>query len=198
MFLFFDTETTGIPKNYKAPASDLENWPRLVQLGYLLYDKNKKLIASGDYIIKPNGFIIPSEASKIHGITTQTALKEGKELATVLFEILNHIETADYLIAHNMAFDEKILGAELLRCRFLNLIENKNRICTMLATTEFCAIPGLYGNKWPKLSELHFKLFGNDFEGAHNAVVDIEATAKCFWELYRIGLIKLEEKKQTR
>jgi len=36
MYLFFDAETTGIPRNYKVPASDHRNWPRLVQIAWLL------------------------------------------------------------------------------------------------------------------------------------------------------------------
>jgi len=189
MYLFFDTETTGIPKNYKAPANDLENWPRLVQLGYLMYSKTGKLIASGDYIVLPKGFSIPVEASKVHGITTEIAIQVGKEINIVLEEFYSLVERADFLVAHNMAFDEKIIGAELLRNKFQNIIEKKIRICTMLTTVDYCAIPGPYGNKWPKLSELHLKLFGSDFEGAHNAFADIEATSKCFWELINLKLI---------
>jgi len=30
MYLFFDTETTGLPRNWKAPVTDLDNWPRMV------------------------------------------------------------------------------------------------------------------------------------------------------------------------
>jgi DNA polymerase III subunit epsilon len=59
----------------------------------------------------------------------------------------------------------------------------------MNATTDFCTIRGPYGFKWPKLSELHYKLFKTNFEEAHNAAADIQATAKCFWELKRIGVI---------
>ncbi len=59
----------------------------------------------------------------------------------------------------------------------------------MERTTNFCAIDGPYGYKWPKLSELHFKLFNTGFEEAHNAAVDIKATAKCFWELKRLNKI---------
>ena len=59
----------------------------------------------------------------------------------------------------------------------------------MQSTTNFCAIDGPYGYKWPKLSELHYKLFRTGFEEAHNASVDITATAKCFWELKRLGKI---------
>ena len=59
----------------------------------------------------------------------------------------------------------------------------------MESTINFCAIKGPYGNKWPKLSELYYKLFRTDFKEAHNAIVDISATAKCFWELKRLGKI---------
>ena len=60
----------------------------------------------------------------------------------------------------------------------------------MQSSTNYCAIPGFYGNyKWPTLDELHRKLFNTGFEDAHDASVDINATAKCFWELKRRGVI---------
>ena len=59
----------------------------------------------------------------------------------------------------------------------------------MHASTDYCKLRGPYGYKWPKLSELHIKLFGEDFKEAHNASVDINATAKCFWKMRKIGLI---------
>jgi len=67
MYLFFDTETTGLPLNWKAPVTHVNNWPRMVQLAYLYYDTDGKMIDSGDYIIKPEGFTIPAEVSRIHG-----------------------------------------------------------------------------------------------------------------------------------
>lgn len=190
MYLFFDTETTGLPKNWKAPLEDLTNWPRLVQLAWLLYDKSGNMIAAKDYIIQPNGFTIPAEASKVHGISTERAISEGMPLQFVLMEFEKDIRRSEFLVAHNMSFDEKIVGAEFLRLHLPNIVANKQRICTMQKATNFCAIPGPYGYKWPKLSELHIKLFNRDFEEAHNAAVDISATAKCFWELKRIGIIR--------
>ena len=88
-----------------------------------------------------------------------------------------------------MSFDEKIVGAEFLRNGMSNSILAKNKICTMEKSTTFCAIDEMFGYKWPKLSELHYKLFGTGFAEAHNAAVDITATAKCFWELKRLGKI---------
>lgn len=189
MYLFFDTETTGLPRNWKAPVTDLKNWPRLVQLAYLLFDDNGNKISAGDHIIKPDGFIIPSEASRIHGISTEKAQQEGLAILTVLQEFQAMINQSEFLVAHNMSFDEKIVGAEFLRHKMVNSIDSKRKICTMQSTTNFCAINGLYGYKWPKLSELHFKLFRTGFEEAHNAAVDIHATARCFWELKRLGKI---------
>lgn len=189
MYLFFDTETTGLPKNWKAPVTDINNWPRLVQLAYLLYDNFGNKISEGDFIIKPNGFTIPIEASRIHGITNERAEKEGDDLSDVLMHFSSLTTQANFLVAHNIAFDEKIVGAEFIRNGMYNIISSMSKICTMEKTTNFCAIEGPYGYKWPKLSELHYKLFKYEFEEAHNAAADIQATAKCFWELKKIGKI---------
>jgi DNA polymerase III epsilon subunit-like protein len=191
MYLFFDTETTGIPGNWKAPLSDLDNWPRLVQIAWVQYDDNEKKILEQDYIIKPEGFSIPDDASRVHGITTERAEKEGVELKKVLEEFSQLIDASGYLVAHNMAFDEKIVGAEFLRLNMRNSLFKSERFCTMKASTAFCELPGPYGYKWPKLSELHIKLFSDEFEEAHNASVDIKACAKCFWELKQRGIIKI-------
>ncbi|GHT58956.1 hypothetical protein AGMMS50239_04540 [Bacteroidia bacterium] len=189
MYLFFDTETTGLPRNWKAPISDLNNWPRLVQLAYLYYDGSGNKLSGGDFIIKPEGFTIPVDASRVHGITTDRALTEGQSIDYVLNYFNSLIGQTTYLVAHNMSFDEKIVGAEFLRIGMPNSIQSKNKICTMERTTNFCAIDGPYGYKWPKLSELHYKLFKSYFDEAHNAAADITATAKCFWELRRLGKI---------
>ncbi len=149
MYLFFDTETTGLPKNWKAPLTDLNNWPRLVQLAYLQFDKSGNKISGGDFIIKPEGFIIPKDASKIHGISTEKASLEGKDLRTVLKDFQSLINEADYVVAHNISFDEKIVGAEFLRTKMPNSLSAKSKICTMHGSTNFCALEGPYGYKWP-------------------------------------------------
>ena len=189
MLLFFDTETTGIPKNYKAPVSDLENWPRLVQLAWLLTDDEGNEVKSTEHIIRPDGFAIPIDASRVHGITTEIAIKSGVDLKPVLESIAKDLAGASTLIAHNMQFDEKILGAEFLRSGYPNHVEEKSRQCTMQSSTKFCGISGPYGYKWPKLEELHRKLFQENFKDAHNALADVKACARCYFELKRIGVM---------
>jgi len=189
VYLFFDTETTGLPKNWKAPVSHLDNWPRLVQLAYELYDDKGYRILAGNRLIRPEGFIIPAKASAIHGISHQRALEEGESLGCVLTDFSALIAKSDLLVAHNMSFDEKIIGAEFLRNGQMDYTRKKLKLCTMQSTTDFCAISGYYGYKWPTLQELHTKLFGRGFQQAHDASVDVRITVKCFFELKRLGKI---------
>lgn len=189
MYLFFDTETTGLPANYRAPASDAKNWPRLVQVAWILADADANQLEAAETIIKPDGFTIPADAVRIHGITTAKALAQGSDLGTVLQILKEKIEYAEVLVAHNMQFDEKILGAEFLRRGFPNVIETKLRLCTMHSSTDYCQIPGPYGYKWPSLQALHRKLFKKPIPGAHTALVDTRACAACFFELKRLWVI---------
>ena len=191
MNLFFDTETTGLPKKYNAPVEDLDNWPRIVQIAWMTYDSSGNCLSEEDYIIKPNGFVIPESASNVHGITTEKALAEGSDLETVLCKFSNDVKKVEIIVAHNMGFDEKIVGAELFRTEIDHDLFETQRICTMLSSTNFCKIPGRYGRyKWPNLTELHHFLFDQDFEGAHNALADVKACAKCFFELKKRGAIR--------
>lgn len=189
MYLFFDTETTGLPRNWKAPVTDLDNWPRMIQIAWVLCDKDGNRIESNGYIIKPENFKIPTDASKVHGITTERAINEGEDLETILKKFNALVERSDYIVAHNISFDEKILGAELLRKGIQSNFNKKRKLCTMQSSTNYCKISGPYGYKWPKLSELHIKLFGEDFDSAHDASADVNATEKCFWAMREIGLI---------
>lgn len=189
MYFFFDTETTGLPKDWKAPVTDLDNWPRMIQVGYITYQPTGEHLKTREYIIRPEGFTIPAAAAKVHGISTERAMDEGVALVDVLEELHSEIAQASKLIAHNIAYDEKVLGAELLRENMSNIVDFKDKICTMRSTVDFCALPGRYGYKWPNLQELHTKLFNRRFEGAHNALADIQATADCFWRLKELNVL---------
>lgn len=187
--LFLDTETTGLPKSWGAPVSNLNNWPRMVQLAWQLYDIDGNKIAVADHIVLPVGYIIPPAVAYIHGITHQRAEAEGIDLKFVLDEFLAVMEEADTVVGHNISFDVKIVGAELLRNNLPNVIERKRSICTMMKSAAFCGIRNRYGFKWPTLAELYRHLFQADFANAHDAAIDIEVTAKCFWELRKHGVL---------
>ena len=195
MFLVFDTETTGLPLNYRAPLSDFNNWPRMVQIAWQIHDIKGDLIEVKNYIIKPDGFTIPYNSEKIHGISTELALSKGIPLEEVLSLFSDALNQAKYIIGHNISFDNNIVGCEFLRSNMSNVLENKISIDTKEESTEFCQLPGGRGGKfkWPNLSELYNKLFGESFAEAHNASADVEATTRCFLELLRLNIISFQK-----
>jgi len=190
-FLFFDTETTGLPKNWKASYKDTNNWPRLVQIAWIVSDDLGNIIGRQSFLIKPDNFIIPIEASNVHKITTEKAISEGVELKDVLKLFNNLISESNYLVAHNINFDINVMASEFFRLNIESEIFEKKQICTMAKTTNYCAIMGPYGLKWPTLLELHLKLFNSTFSDAHDALVDIDITFKCYNELIKKQIIKL-------
>jgi DNA polymerase-3 subunit alpha len=191
MYLIFDTETTGLPKNYNAPVSDSDNWPRLVQLAWQIHDEKGDLVEVKNYIVKPDGFEIPYGSEKIHGISTDRALKTGLELDFVLKEFNDALSKSKFVVGHNITFDINIMGAEFFRRDTDSVVTTIPYIDTKNESTDYCQLPGGRGGKfkWPNLTELHNKLFGESFAEAHNASADVEATARCFLELVRIGVI---------
>lgn len=189
MQLFFDTETTGLPSRRNAPATDYHSWPRMVQLAWLMTDEHGYELSSAEHIIRPAGFVIPPEATKIHGITTDVALDRGTELATVLDEFQEALYEASTVLAHNMSFDERVVGSEFIRAGRRNLIEGKKRVCTMKSSTRYCGLPGRHGYKWPTLTELHMHLFGESFEDEHHALADVRACVRCYQELKRLKIM---------
>jgi DNA polymerase-3 subunit epsilon len=189
MYLFFDTETTGRPRNYKAPVTDVSNWPRVVQLAFMVTDPTGAPLSAEQFLIRPDGFSIPQDATRVHGITTERAMTDGIPVVTALNAFLAAIGSAETLVAHNISFDENVLGAEFLRAGLPNPLPKKKRCCTMISATAFCGIPGPYGPKWPSLSELHVKLFQREFQSSHSASGDVQACADCFFALKLQGII---------
>ncbi len=193
MYLIFDTETTGLPKNRQAPLTEFDNWPRVVQIAWQLHDHSGKLLSNKNIIVKPEGFTIPFNAEKVHGISTQRALDEGIPLADCLDQFTEDLNKADLIIGHNIIdFDVKVVGSEYLRIGKENTIAAKEPLDTQLASTQFCAIPGGRGGKfkWPSLLELHQKLFGEGFGDAHDAAYDVAANAKCYFALLSHKVVK--------
>ncbi|MDO9323462.1 MAG: 3'-5' exonuclease [Methanoregula sp.] len=192
MFLFIDTETTGLPRYYA--TTETEKWPRIVQLAWSLYDCDGNRESRNNFIIYPTDFIIPPESARIHGITTERAKAEGVSLHKVLPQFNADVDKANIIIAHNADFDLPIITTEFLRCRMETKLAGKQKFCTMKAPgiVSYCKIPNASGtkSKWPKLTELHLHLFETEFSGCHDAGADVEACAKCYFELRKRGIIE--------
>ncbi len=192
MFLIFDTETTGLPKRWDAPVTDTENWPRCVQIAWQLHDESGKCIEHQDFLIRPEGYTIPYDAEKIHGISTALATSEGVTIDAVLDQFSAALAQCKYVAGHNVQFDLNIMGAEFVRLGTSSPLESLKVIDTCTEeTAKLCQLAGGRGGKFklPTLSELHQYLFDEAFEEAHNATADVEATTRCFFELLRLHKI---------
>lgn len=202
MITIFDTETTGLIKNWKAPVTQVDNFPRIIQLAWMVTDLEGKILKEKEVLIKPNGWTMPVDAFWIeHGFSQEQSMSEGVEIVDALIEFIGDMEASEWLVSHNMDFDHKVTAAEMIR-HDMTVGKKINKICTKEEATDFCKIPFANSKetrpwmqqryKWPRLSELHFKLFGHGFEDAHSAGGDVLALKNCFFELVKLGVIRLE------
>ena len=198
MYLIFDTETTGLPKNWNALYTDVNNWPRLVQLAWQLHDEMGNLVEAKDFLVFPDGYNVPYDAEKIHGISTLLAEKEGVPISHVLTQFNEALSKTKFIVGHNLAFDKNIVGCEFHRLNIQNRLQTSLSLDTMTEkTADLCKLPGGRAGrfKWPSLTELYRLLFQSALSEAHNATADVEATTRCFFELIRKGVYSLDELK---
>ncbi|TXK71642.1 DNA polymerase III subunit alpha [Mesonia sp. HuA40] len=196
MYLIFDTETTGLPKRWDAPITDTNNWPRAIQIAWQLHDDRGNLIEQEDFLIQPDGFDIPFDAEKIHGISTLLAKDQGIKLEEGLKRFQAALGQTKFLVGQNVGFDINIMGAEFHRLGIETQLTQLPVLDTCTEkTAQLCQIPGGRGGKFklPTLTELHEHLFGEAFNEAHNATADVEATTRCFLELIRLKQYSLDE-----
>ncbi|WP_313112912.1 DNA polymerase III subunit alpha [Aequorivita sediminis] len=196
MYLIFDTETTGLPKRFNAPISDTDNWPRCIQIAWQLHDGMGNVIEHQDFLVKPEGFNIPFDAEKIHGISTELAEAEGVSLEEVVEKFNIALSKTKFVVGQNVGFDVNIMGAEFYRLGIDTPLTSLPVLDTCTETTaQLCQIPGGRGGKFklPTLTELHEFLFNTPFSEAHNATADVEATTRCFFELVRRQVFTAEE-----
>ena len=142
MYIIFDTETTGLPRNWNAPITDTDNWPRAIQIAWQLHDLDGNLIEAKDFLVKPEGFDIPYDAERIHGISTQLAVEMGEDAAAV-FQLFNEaLGKATFVVGQNVGFDKNIMGSEFIRFGIENRLQEMPVLdtCTEI-TANLCQIP---------------------------------------------------------
>lgn len=190
--LFYDTETTGLPL-FKEP-SEHPDQPHIVQLAACLVNLDtRELLESMDVIIRPDGWIIPDDIAKIHGITTERALDVGVPEATAVGQFMNM--WGGYLrIAHNEQFDARILRIALMRFEgegAADLWKSGKAECTAKLATPILQIPptekmvkaGFNKFKTANLREAYRHFMGCDFENAHSAMADVRACMAVYFAI---------------
>lgn len=209
VYLFFDTETSGLmkmdfkgntrKKGYPDPKSSLSSYDscRLVSICWLV-SRREKIMEQAYFIIRPDHqFLISEESTKIHGITQEQAESEGNSLSNVLLSFVDALHRVDSIIGHNVDFDYHVLYAELIRANMYeaaDILTTKKRICTMLVGRQYLGV-----DKYPKLTELYFNIFNKELTNAHDALADTMACFKCFLHMcpHDKGVFFLNNKKIT-
>lgn len=191
----FDTETTWF---IDKKDTSLDKQPKIVQFAGILWElKDWKFIEEKrvDIMINPK-MPIPYWASEVHHIY-DVDVKNAPFIEDVIDEIMSYINNPDIIIWHNIEYDESVLKIELKRLEREFSYKPKQVFCTMKTTVDFCSIKWNGERfKYPKLWELHKKLFNEYFIWAHNALTDVEATLKCYVELVNKWVIEMKENKE--
>jgi DNA polymerase-3 subunit epsilon len=202
--MVFDTETTGLPKT--SDKTDMCKWPHVVQLSYIIYDTDtNKIITAFDNIIKMGeGVSISKESTNIHHITDEMSQEQGVDINYAMGIMYNDILNIDCLIAHNIQFDLNMIIVECNRLiemqptvipimKFKRLLTHttfiKKTHCTMKKNIAFCNIEVINKktqkkyNKYPKLSELHMKIFNTEPKKLHNSFNDVLICLRCYCKI---------------
>jgi DNA polymerase-3 subunit epsilon len=188
--LFIDTEASGLPKNWKAPYSKVNNWPFSVQISWLLYSNQGILIKQENHYISNDDFKITPAAVDIHGITREFLSKNGEPRHKVMELLAEDIKKYQpTIIGHFIELDIHVLSADFFRSGVENPILSLPTFCTMIATKQLAHRPQ---NKYLRLGDLYQLLFNTSLEHQHDALVDATATAECFFELIEKGEINDE------
>ncbi|GAB2787217.1 DNA polymerase-3 subunit epsilon [Hymenobacter luteus] len=186
--LFLDTETTGLPRRWDRPYAEEKEWPCIAQLAWVVYTTAGEWVKSDqDYLQIPAGRM-PAAAIAIHGLTPEFLREHGQEPAAVLRRLLQDLETYHpRVVGHFLRFDFHVLGAAFSRAGLPNPLPGLPQFCTMKAT--WPPLSGAPHHRHLRLHELHELLFGRPMDRLHDAYLDAAATARCFFELQRRGLL---------
>lgn len=188
--IVFDTETSGLPSTRQLNPNAINYWPFIMQFSYIIYDmETHKLVKTFDTLVKINEHVIIDPKSiEIHGIHKEQCIREGKHIVDIVAEFMTDLTQCEILIGHNIEFDRNMLIIELLRNNlfetYIPVLNKKKHFCTMKNTVKLCNIEvegkcGIY-KKFPKLSELHAKLFYFEPKSLHNSLHDILITLRCY------------------
>lgn len=196
--LFFDTETTGIPDKSAKWDADYMGYPHVVQIAWIY--KGEKF----NYIIRPEGWEIPEEATAVHGITTEYALEHGAPFAAVIDKFISDCREAGLICGHNIHFDTSIVKANILRELGRAYYDAENvedalfkgkRIDTMRSSMKWVDARNSWGKlKFPNLGELYARCFPGETFTAHDALEDTQAVVRCLPVLVEKGLVELKVK----
>lgn len=189
--LFVDVETSGIPQSLKNSVNATELWPYILQVAWQVCDLSGQVIKTEDHYVYDEKVKIDPSSFKVHGLTIETLIQIGEQRKDVMRRFAADLRYYQpVVIGHFVEFDSKMLQVAMSRAGLKNILQEQPHFCTMLATSDYSFMPD---HNYPKLDELHLRLFQHRPENIHNALGDVEATKACFFELVKRGEINPQD-----
>ena len=174
--LIFDTETSGLPSNWRSDYTDLKCYDscRMLSIAYKIIDKDNIIIKESYRVLNYEGTNGAEHINKL----TRDIIDNGDNRIVVLNDIVNDINKFKVveLIAHNVSFDRTVLLSELYRESIHNNIALLNQYCTMKSAQLNMGV-----RRFPKLYIAYEHYTNTRLENSHNALADCNA---CF-EIYK-------------
>jgi len=210
LVFIYDTETTGLlPKVNKRMGiiPTLDQYPYIVQISFIIFNiATRQLVRKFNTYIKiPDNIVITDEITKLTGATRELC-DNGMHIVNAFNEFYHAYSMCDYVIAHNMKFDSKMMKVELQRNKSmflkyaphcLNIFNREyeemnitKRYCTMMSSIHICNIICQTNGKapfkkFPKLSELYYHLFHTVPENLHNSMIDTLVCLRCYLKIHK-------------
>jgi len=176
--IVFDTETTGIFPDHPEPRER----DRIVEIGCVeLINLERTGREFHAYVNPERG--VSDEVVLVHGLTGEF-LSKHRKFAEVAQEFLEFVGDAP-LVAHNAAFDQNFIYAELARCD-LPKPANERFVDTLtIAKKRFpgasCSLDALARRF--QLDRYGFDLAARKSAGGHGALVDARILAEVYLQL---------------
>lgn len=189
MICLYDLETTGLLNKAR---SDL---PGIIQIGAVLLDKNGEELSQFSTRVNPElpPFDWEQGAIKVTGIGPNEVSKDWPSFFEVFPEFADFVARATVMSGYNiLGYDDDVLYNNLVRYGFEKHFPwPRHRIDVMDLAKAHHNQQGKRGNKRPKLVEIYKELFGEDMEGAHDAMNDVRGTARVLMEIGKEELERL-------
>lgn len=190
MYLIFDASANGRPRSYKAPLDDTAAWPHLMHLSWIVLGKDLKPKEDYNMLINPDSYTPTPEALKSHHIEKEDLYSSSDSIASVLQQFTSSVNQSQYLLAHNLQYNEGVIGSEYYRMSMSSPLIAAEKYCLMQEATYFCKLPGKRGYKWPSLQEMHSIMFRQGYTPAGHARADVIAASRCFIFLMKAGALE--------
>lgn len=197
-FLIVDTDADGFPDSFSVSYKNLDNWPRIQAISWILLSEEGKIFKQESHFLRFEENDISTYYADKNCIKVSD-LVSGEEPSFVYDLLIKDLNKVNVIVAHNIDYHLNMIRADFVRFKKPIKSTQRKKLCTMNNTAEYVGIWNISKGdyKFPTLAELVTKIFYPAKDPEFNFVSDIDtsqqqvfAVAKCLVKLLEIGRIE--------